>query len=252
MSDLYIKCIYCGGLFPFDSEKKDIHYEDSLRRCPVNCIDNLECFTCGMEGRHLFSNEELNKLCFKRCRRCVKGGKIERFQKFKKIKKNKGEKLIDAIKEFDIHLVKKLLRKGADPNYVIQDSLYDDEISMLPDIFEDIDEYRYTSLYNKLWDKNGKPLPSNLDEYNESPTTPLKVVVDMAGENKFDNLQSFKLLNITQILINHGATTEDASEYWEYKYYDIDLKKINFRDLQNLQNLKLKPYLLIGILITYS
>jgi len=155
MSDLYIKCIYCGGLFPFDTEKKDIHYEDSLRRCPVNCIDNLECFTCGMRGRYLFSNEELNKPCFKRCRRCVKDGNIERFQKFKEIKKNKGERLIDAIKELDIHLVKKLLHKGADPNYVIQDILYDDEISMLPDIFEDIDEYKYTSLYNKLWDKNG-------------------------------------------------------------------------------------------------
>ena len=139
MTDLYIKCVYCGGLYPFDTEKNDIHYEDSLRRCPVNCIDKYECFTCGKKGPDIFSNEELNKTCFKRCKICVGEGKIERFQKFKKIKKNKDELLIDAIKELDINLVKKLLDKGADPNYVIQDTLYYDETSMLPNIFEDID-----------------------------------------------------------------------------------------------------------------
>ena len=30
-----------------------------------------------------------------------------------------------------------------------------------------------------------------------------------------------KLLTIAQILINNGATTQGAREYWEYKYYDI-------------------------------
>lgn len=249
MSDLYIKCIYCGGLYPFDSEKNDIHYEDSLRRCPINCIDKFECFTCGMKGRHLFSNEELNKTCFKRCKICVGEGKIERFQKFKKIKKNKGERLIDAIKELDINLVKKLLDQGVDPNYVIQDTLYYDKTSMLPNIFEDIDEYKYISLYDKLWDINGNPLPSNLDEYNESPTTPLKIVVDMVDENKYENLVCLKLLTIAQILIYYGATTEDANEYWEYKYCDIDLRKISIQDVHNL---KLKPYLLIGLLIINS
>jgi hypothetical protein len=243
MTDLFIKCIYCGSLCPFDVDKKNIHYEDSLRRCPVFCIDELECFTCGVLGCHLFSKEELNKPHFKRCRTCVKEGNIKRFQKFTKLKKNKGERLIDAIKEFDIHLVKKLLNKGVDPNYIIQGRLHDDEKSVLPDIFEDIDEYKYVSLYDKLWDKNGTLLPSDLDEYNESPTTPLKVVVDVAGENKFDSLISLKLFTIAQILINNGATTQGAREYWEYKYYDVNLQKLN------LQNLRLKPYLLIGLLI---
>lgn len=247
MSDTYIRCVYCGELHQFNAEKGIIHYEDSLRRCPVPPSNNRECFTCGEKRYYTFCRNELEKGQFKRCNKCIENGKIRRFEKYGKMLKNIGDLLMDAIRELNVIKVVQILKKERNlSNYLIPE-IYDDfevscmgEFTMFPEKPQNSNNWpsdslvttwkkyggnRYKYVHNIVFDKHGNYIPNSKDRSHKFPTTPLKLVVELAGHYKDMPRAIINLIQIAQILIQVGAYPVFAWKFWVFKYGEIDFNK---------------------------
>ena len=247
MSNTYIRCVYCGEFHQFNAEKGMIHYEDSLRRCPVPPSDNKECFTCGQKNFYSFSNNELGKGQFKRCKGCVQNGNIRRFEKYGKVHKNIGDLLMDAIRGMNVAKVVQILKKERNlSNYLIPEVLDDFEVScmgefvMFPEkplssnnwptdsfssMWKRYEGNKYKFVHNMVFDKHGNYIPNTKDRSNKFPTTPLKLVVELAGHYKDMPMVVVNLIQITQILLQAGAFPVPAWKFWVFKYGEIDFEE---------------------------
>ena len=247
MSDTYIRCVYCGKLHQFNAEKGIIHYEDSLRRCPAPPSDNRECFTCGEKKFYAFSKNEMGKGQFKRCNKCVENGNIRRFEKYGKMPKNIGDLLMDAIEGINLTKIVQILKKERGlSNYLIPEVLDDFEMScmgefvMFPEkplssnnwptdpfnsTWKRYEGNRYKFVHNMVFDKHGNYIPNAKDRSHKFPTTPLKLVVELAGHYKDMPMVLINLIQITQILIQAGAYPVPAWKFWVFKYGEIDFEE---------------------------
>jgi hypothetical protein len=215
------KCKYCGNFFPFDDE---LHM--------TNCFSNVEfetlnaCYSCGKSNKQ-FSKSQLAKCPLSRCTECVSSNKTSKFAKFDALYRSWGDfnkdlyylvtperKLIRAVQKRNKEEVLELLKQGANPNYIRQVDIVKQGICI----------WAYT--------KDGDEIP---ETDNNQPNTPLKLCVFFISDNLLTEDQEYEIVSIAKLLIEFGASSESARDYFIYRYGSMkETDSGSWKDLYDL------------------
>lgn len=221
----HIRCEYCGILFPLEIKENELRHDQYPDNCATPILsndNNIQCYSCGENDITKFSKSQINKKEKSRCIECINHNIQTRYKKYSDNlyfqrdcnKDKKDKKLYHAVACYNIEEVTQLLKDGANPNYIRQNSVYD--------IISNKHVYTFLS--------DGKEEPE-YDLDNKQPTTPLKLVVFRISDCMLidENLRDFNV--IAKLLLDAGANKEGAIKFARNRYGIIDNE--NFEDDNN-------------------
>lgn len=227
----YIKCKYCSKLCIYGST----HLSD----CITNWNDDLgltSCYSCGIDFEEkIFSQSQLEKGYLARCKNCTNTNQnnIIKYEKFVHLYKSSNcekivnkqhinkqhinKQLIYHINKLNEKKIYELLKDGADPNYIIQMTIFNEK-------------YEYIYLY----DSDGNEIKENDNGKIIQPLNSLRLCIFRLCDCTITNESLTSLYNIAKLLIEHGADKNDGLIYYNHLYGNIIL-----HDKYNLLNLLL-------------
>lgn len=218
----YIKCSNCAGVFNYNDRHPstcnfpnlEITFKDGINIC---------CWTCGREDVE-YSEKELEKKEQARCTRCESNCRMQKFKQFEHLysyhtdqvhKLEIDRQLQFYVREGNLIKVKKLLEKGANPNYIFNQATFS------------ADGCWYVLWYNADGSINTEPTHPALRE------TMLSICIGnfRYGDYENDFIREFQ---IAKLLVEYGANTNDELQVYEKlcgKYEEGDGIRYDFYSL---------------------
>lgn len=179
--------------------------------CKANYDDEngiLFCYSCGEAGKE-YSQSQFLRQEKARCKDCVEGNKTKRFAKFSHLfklchgcsqAKHIDDELYQAIMNLKLEKVQELLERGANSNYVRQDT------------------FRLGHLYVYWYRADGSE-KEEIDDFQ--PTTPLKLCIFRYSDCTLSDENRASIVEIAKLLITFGASVSGASSYYESRYGEL-------------------------------
>jgi hypothetical protein len=203
----HIRCCYCGIFFPLYTKEGETRHDQLPHGCATPITNSeignqIQCYSCGTNEINKFTKSQIKKQGEARCKKCVLENMNARYVKYSNNQKYSIDKqLYDAVAEYNVEEVRRLLNEGANPNYTRQNNVYD------------LISNKY--VYTYLFDGTEEP---EYDLENMQPTTPLKLVVFRISDCMLEckDIQDFAI--IAKLLIDAGADKKLAGEYAKNRY----------------------------------